>query len=67
MAINISYDPSDDPEAIAAREAEDADSLEVGEQMLKDQQELLAGKYKNADELEKADMELQQRFGSGEE
>ena len=67
MAINISYDPSDDPEAIAAREAEDADSLKVGEQMLKDQQELLAGKYKNAEELEKAYMELQQRFGRGEE
>lgn len=63
MAINISYDPTDDPEAIAAREAEEADSLEVGEQMLKDQQELLAGKYRNAEELEKAYIELQQRLG----
>ena len=63
MAINISYDPTDDPEAIAAREAEEADSLEVGEQMLKDQEELLAGKYKNAEELEKAYIELQQRLG----
>lgn len=67
MAINISYDPTDDPEAIAAREAEEADSLEVGEQMLKDQQELLAGKYKNAEELEKAYIELQQRLGRNEE
>jgi len=63
MAINISYDPTDDPEAIAAREAEEADSLEVGEQMLKDQEELLAGKYRNAEELEKAYIELQQRLG----
>jgi hypothetical protein len=67
MAINIAYDPSDDPEAIAAREAEEADSLEVGEKMMQDQQDLLAGKYKNAEELEKAYMELQQRFGRGEE
>lgn len=66
MAINIAYDPSDDPEAIAAREAEEADSLEVGEQMMKDQQDLLAGKYKNAEELEKAYMELQQRFSKGD-
>jgi len=67
MAINIAYDPSDDPEAIAAREAEEADSLEVGEQMMKDQQDLLAGKYKNAEELEKAYMELQQRFSKGDD
>ena len=59
MAINIAYDPSDDPEAIAAREAEEADSLEVGEKMIEDQQALLAGKYKNAEELEKAYLELQ--------
>ena len=67
MAINLSYDPSDDPEAIAAREAEEQDSLEVGEKMLQEQEELLAGKYKNAEELEKAYMELQQRLGRGDE
>jgi len=67
MAINISYDPSDDPEAIAAAEARDAESLELGEQMIQDQQDLLAGKYKNAEELEKAYIELQQRFSRGED
>jgi len=67
MAINISYDPSNDPEAIAALEAEEADSLEVGEKLVQEQEELLAGKYKNAEELEKAYMELQSKFGSGEE
>ena len=67
MAINIAYDPSDDPEAIAAREAEEADSLEVGEKMIQDQQDLLAGKYKNAEELEKAYLELQRMQGRGEE
>ena len=67
MAINISYDPSDDPEALAAREAEEQDSLEVGEKMLEDQADLLAGKYRNAEELEKAYVELQQRLGRGDE
>ena len=67
MAINLSYDPSDDPEAIEAREAEEQESLELGEKMLKEQEELLAGKYKNAEELEKAYMELQQRLGRGDE
>jgi hypothetical protein len=66
MAINISYDPSDDPQAIAEAEARDAESLELGEQMIKDQQDLLAGKYKNAEELEKAYLELQQKFSRGE-
>lgn len=65
MAINIAYDPSDDPEAIAAREAEEADSLEVGEKMIEEQQALLAGKYKNAEELEKAYLELQRMQGRG--
>ena len=54
MAINLSYDPSDDPEAIEAREAEEQESLELGEKMLKEQEELLAGKYKNVDELVKS-------------
>lgn len=67
MAINIAYDPSDDPEAIAAREAEEADSLQVGEKMIQEQQDLLAGKYKNAEELEKAYLELQRMQGRGEE
>lgn len=65
MAINIAYDPSDDPEAIAALEAEEADSLEVGEKMIEEQQALLAGKYKNAEELEKAYLELQRMQGRG--
>lgn len=67
MAINIAYDPSDDPEAIAAREADEADSLEVGEKMIEEQQALLAGKYKNAEELEKAYLELQRMQSRGEE
>ena len=42
---------------------EEQDSLQVGEQMVAEQEQLLAGKYKNAEELEKAYVELQQKFG----
>ena len=46
--------------------AEELDSLQVGEQMQQEEAQLLAGKYQSAEELEKAYVELQQRFSSGE-
>ena len=67
MAINMTYDPSDDPEAIAAEEERDSASLEVGEKLEEEQNELLAGKYKDAQELEKAYVELQKKLGSKDE
>ena len=42
--------------------AEEQDSLQVGEQMAEQQGELLAGKYKNAEDLEKAYVELQKKI-----
>ena len=42
---------------------EEQDSLQVGEQMQEAEDQLLAGKYKNADELEKAHIELQKKLG----
>ena len=42
---------------------EEQDSLALGEKMAQDQEQLLAGKYKNAEELEKAYMELQTKLG----
>ena len=39
------------------------EALQVGEQMQAEQEQLLAGKYKNAEELEKAYVELQSKFG----
>ena len=45
---------------------EELDSINVGEQMEQEQQQLLAGKYQSAEELEKAYVELQQRFSSGD-
>ncbi len=46
--------------------SEEQDSLQVGEQMAKDQGELLAGKYKNAEDLEKAYIELQKKLGDND-
>ena len=42
---------------------EEQDSLQVGEQMVAEQEQLLAGKYRNAEELEKAYVELQKKIG----
>ena len=46
---------------------DEQDSLKVGEEIQSQQEQLLAGKYKNAEELEKAYVELQQKLGSNEE
>ena len=43
--------------------ADEQDSLVVGEQMQAEQEQLLAGKYKNAEDLEKAYVELQKKLG----
>ena len=66
MAINLTYDPSGDPETLEAEEQRDVASLEVGEKLQEEQDQLLAGKYKDAEELEQAYLELQQKLGSNE-
>tara|TARA_R100000008_G_scaffold65085_1_gene42096 strand:- start:231 stop:1073 length:843 start_codon:yes stop_codon:yes gene_type:complete len=67
MAINLTYDPSNDPETMEAEDQRDSESLEIGEKLAEEQDQLLAGKYKDAEELEKAYIELQQKLGSKEE
>jgi len=47
--------------------ADEQDSLAVGEKMQEAQESLLAGKYKNAEELEKGYLELQQKLNTKEE
>lgn len=44
--------------------AEEQDSLQVGEQMVAEQESLLAGKFQNQEALEQAYLELQQKLGS---
>ena len=57
----LTYDPTpaDQPEF----SAEEQDSLAVGERLNQEEGELLAGKYTNAEELEKAYLELQTKLG----
>ena len=43
--------------------ADEQDSLAVGEKIVEQQEQLLAGKYKDASELEKAYVELQKKLG----
>ena len=65
MAETLTYDPGTD--TVTTEEnlsSEEQDSLEVGSKLEAEQESLLAGKYKNAEELEKAYIELQQKLGS---
>ena len=64
MAEILTYDPSNDPTAIAEAEARDAESLAVGQELEDAHSDLLAGKYRNAEELEKAYLELQKTLGN---
>ena len=47
--------------------ADEQDSLAVGEKMEQAQEQLLAGKYKSAEELEKGYLELQQKLSNNDE
>jgi hypothetical protein len=60
--MEITYDPTpaDQPEFTA----EELDSLQVGENLQAAEERMLAGKYENAEQLEKAYLELQSKFGS---
>ena len=61
----LTYDPTpaDQPEFTP----EEQDSIQVGEALEQQQNQLLAGKYQNAQELEKAYMELQSKLGTPRE
>ena len=67
MAETLTMEPKVEKTSIDNLSAEEQDSLQVGEQMQEAQDNLLAGKYKNAEELEKGYLELQQKLNSKEE
>lgn len=46
--------------------ADEQESLQIGEEMEQQQETMLAGKYKNAEELEAAYIELQKKLGSSD-
>ena len=61
----LTYNPNEQVEGELTDE--EKDSLEVGEKLAEQQGELLAGKFKDAEELEKGYIELQKKLGAPEE
>lgn len=65
MANEITLNPYEQAEGEFS--AEELDSLAVGEKLAEQEQQLLAGKYKSAEELERGYLELQKRLSGKEE
>ena len=66
MPEQNTFTTTDAAETVSSEEnltPDEQDSLAVGEKLQTEQEGLLAGKYKNAEELEKAYNELQQKLG----
>ena len=63
MAETIRYDTSDDPVVAQTIAEKEAESLRIGEELMSKQDKMLAGKYKSAEELESAYLELQKKLG----
>jgi hypothetical protein len=63
MAETLTFENNPEVTTMENLNAEEQDSLQVGEAMQGAQEELLAGKYKDAQELEKAYVELQKKLG----
>ena len=66
MAETIRYDTSDDPVAAQSIAEKEAESLKIGEELMAKQEKMLAGKYKSAEDLETAYLELQKKLGQSE-
>ena len=63
MAETFTNDNAPETEVLTE---EEQNSLEVGEKLVAEQEGLLAGKYKNAEDLEQAYLSLQQKLGKQE-
>ena len=61
----LTYDPTEQAEGELS--AEEKESLEVGEKLAEQQNEMLAGKFKNAEDLEQGYIELQKKLGEPKE
>ena len=62
MANQITIDPTEIQDGEFSEE--EVDSYQIGEALAQEQEQLLAGKYKDAQELESAYLELQKKLGS---
>ena len=61
----LTYDPSETQEGELT--TEEQESLEVGEKLAEQQEQLLAGKFKSAEDLEQGYIELQKKLGTPKE
>ena len=65
MAETLTYDPGTDTVTQGdSLTPDEQESLQIGEAMEAQHEQMLAGKYKNAEELEKAYIELEKKLGS---
>jgi len=67
MAEILTNDQSVPAEVMESQVSDEAESLRIGEEMIEAHEQRLAGKYKNAEELEAAYLELQKKLGSQED
>jgi hypothetical protein len=65
MTEKLTYDPT--PADATEFTEDEQDSLKVAEQLGQEENELLAGKYENAEQLEQAYLELQKKLGSSDD
>ena len=63
MAETLTFEDTTETTTIENLNADEQDSLQVGEQMQNAEDSRLAGKYENAQELEKAYIELEKKLG----
>jgi hypothetical protein len=63
MAETLTFENTQEATSVENLNADEQDSLKVGEAMQEAEDSLLAGKYKDAQELEKAYVELQKKLG----
>ena len=63
MAETLTFEQNTETTSVDSLSAEEQDSLQVGEAMQEAEDTRLAGKYENAQELEKAYIELEKKLG----
>tara|TARA_B100000287_G_scaffold61563_1_gene53755 strand:- start:1046 stop:1828 length:783 start_codon:yes stop_codon:yes gene_type:complete len=63
MAETLTFEQKNEVTSVDNLSADEQDSLQVGEQMQEAEDTRLAGKYENAQELEKAYIELEKKLG----
>ena len=67
MAETLTFDNTTEQTSADNLTSDEQESLQVGEQIQEQESQLLAGKYENAQQLEKAYIELQKKMGSDDE